>query len=96
MRLKTEIQAYIQQKAAEMFPNSSVYLFGSRVNDDEKGGDIDLLFLSDKKIENRQFQKFRIEFYKKFGWQKIDLVTFTHNDDSAFKNMILQNAQRLW
>lgn len=78
-----------------MFPGADVYLFGSRVHDEQNGGDIDILLLSDHLIDKKQFRLFRREFYKKFGWQKIDLVQFSRHDQSVFKQLILKEARLL-
>lgn len=93
MRLKKEIQVFIKERAVKMFPDAEFYLFGSRLIEDEAGGDIDILIISEKKIDNKQLRLFRIDFYKKFGWQKIDLVNFTKSDNSTFKNLIISKAQ---
>lgn len=92
MRLKPEIKNYIINASAKYFPGTELYLFGSRVYDDAKGGDIDLLLLSDKKIPKDDLRKFRINFYKTFGWQKIDLVNYTFVEESTFKKIALENA----
>lgn len=95
MRLKPEIKAYIKSASNKLFPGSDVYLFGSRLNDELKGGDIDIMLLSDSKIDSRIIRKFRIDFIKRFGWQKLDLVNFTKNENSTFKQLILQDAEIL-
>lgn len=95
MRLKEEIINFIKNTADLLFPDTDVYLFGSRVFDNKKGGDIDILLLSDNKIEPKQIRNFRIAFYKKFGWQKIDLVNFTKTEESTFKKLILTEARRI-
>jgi predicted nucleotidyltransferase len=95
MRLKPEIKQFIKETAIKLFPNSEMYLFGSRINNHTLGGDIDILVLSDEKIDRKLLRQFRIEIYKRFGWQKIDLVNFTKNDNSTFKQLILPNAQHL-
>lgn len=51
--------------------DGEVYLFGSRTDELKKGGDIDLLFVSEN-IKKEDIRKFRIEFFKKFGEQKLD------------------------
>jgi predicted nucleotidyltransferase len=44
MRLRPEQSTQIRQSAAENFdPEARVWLFGSRVDDSRRGGDIDLL-----------------------------------------------------
>lgn len=95
MRLKPEIREFIKATASKMFPETELYLFGSRINNNAKGGDIDILLLSEQKIEIKKIRNFRISFYKKFGWQKIDLVNFTKEDKSTFKKLILTEAQAL-
>ncbi len=48
MRLKEEERQIIIQAVKSIDPKANLYLFGSRVDDSSKGGDIDLLILSDK------------------------------------------------
>lgn len=95
MRLKPEIVAFIKETAKNLFPEVEIYLFGSRLHDQELGGDIDILILSEEKIESKKLRLFRIGFYKRFGWQKIDLVNFTKKDNSTFKKLALTSAQRI-
>lgn len=95
MRLKPEIREFLKETANTLFPGTEMYLFGSRLNDDLKGGDIDILLLSNSKIDSRKLRKFRIAFFKKFGWQKIDLINFTKKENSNFKQLILKDAQTI-
>jgi len=95
MRLKTEIRNFIKETASVLFPEAELYLFGSRVDDGGTGGDIDILILSEEKIDNKRLREFRIRFYKVFGWQKIDLVNFTKDDKSAFKQLIQTTSQAI-
>lgn len=53
--------------------NARIYLFGSRVYDDKRGGDIDLLILSNK-LTSKDTRKARLALYDKIGEQKIDVV----------------------
>ncbi len=39
--------------------------------------------------------KFKVDFYKRFGWQKIDLVNFTFKEENPFKKSVLENAIQL-
>lgn len=73
MRLtQQEIEA-IRSSFYEVFKNGRIYLFGSRVDDRQKGGDIDLFVMSEgadleKKID------FLVLLKQKIGDQKIDVV----------------------
>ena len=79
-----------------MFPeNTKIYLFGSRTKDSLKGGDIDILILAEKKLPNNLIRKLRTSFYKKFGWQKIDIVNFSFFEEHPFKNIIMQDCIEL-
>jgi len=46
MRLNPEIRTFIKEIASKLFPENEIYLFGSRPNDQAKGGDIDILILT--------------------------------------------------
>ena len=95
MRLRKDIAAFIKTELKKIDPYSEVYLFGSRIDDKAKGGDIDILWLTNKKIAREEIRKFRIYFYKKFGWQKIDIVNFTFSEEDIFKKVAMQNAVEL-
>ena len=53
------------------------------------------MIVSNKLIEKRLIRNTKVEFYKKFGWQKIDLVNFTFSDTSVFKKLIQNEAIEL-
>ncbi len=73
MRLhETERHAIIQSiRSAD--PDAAVYLFGSRVDDSAKGGDIDLLVLSGK-INLMMKLDILAQLHQQLGEQKIDLA----------------------
>ena len=48
MRLTTAEHQAIRQAITEVDPEATIYLFGSRANDNARGGDIDLLVISRK------------------------------------------------
>lgn len=95
MRLNDQIIGFLKQAFGEKNPEAKLYLFGSRVNDNALGGDIDLMILTPTPIDKKRIRAIRIEFYKRFGWQKIDLVNFTYNDSSVFKQLIQSEAIKL-
>ena len=53
-------------------PEARVILFGSRTKDDQRGGDIDLLVISDR-LDFRKQWKIRRDILDEIGWQKLDL-----------------------
>lgn len=95
MRLSSQIIDYFKSRFAEQLPGSRIYLYGSRTNDDSKGGDIDLMVLTPTAVNKTIFRTIRVDFYKKFGWQKVDLVNFTFDDHSPFRKLIDVNAIEL-
>jgi len=70
-----------------------LYLFGSRVDDNKKGGDIDLLVVS-KELGKRDLRRVRMEFFKHFGEQKIDIVLNNGKSD-PFIELIKKEAIEL-
>ena len=95
MRLAKEIIQFLVSGLKEIEPKSEVYLFGSRTNDNLKGGDIDILWITEKKIPLETIRKFKIQFYKAFGWQKIDIVNYCKTDNDTFKQIALNTAIKL-
>lgn len=76
MRLKKEYIEYIRKNVKQYFgKNAKVFLFGSRVDDSKKGGDIDLYIETDLKKEliDRKL-KMLANLHKEFGEQKIDII----------------------
>lgn len=73
MRLNQyEIQS-IKDVVYSLDSNARIYLFGSRVDDDKRGGDIDLLIMSEK-LTGRNVRKVRLALYDRIGEQKIDII----------------------
>ncbi len=68
MRITDEMADFIKTGLKKIEPDSKVYLFGSRTDDQAKGGDIDILWLTSEKIPSSRIRPFRIGFFKKFGW----------------------------
>lgn len=88
MRLQQkEIQAIVSV-AKEIYGNGvRVYLFGSRLNDEKRGGDIDLLVRTDSEKRGVLARIRMIANLKKcLGEQKIDVIG-DHED-----NLIVRNA----
>ncbi len=81
MRLEEDQVRCLKNKLITLSPDAKLYLFGSRVDNNKKGGDIDLLVVSDE-LTKKDLRALRIEFFKEFGEQKLDIVL----DNGEFKN----------
>ncbi|MEY3901335.1 MAG: hypothetical protein RL189_641 [Pseudomonadota bacterium] len=82
MRLSEFAIDAIRKTAAQTFgPEVSVWLFGSRVDDSKRGGDIDLLIITEsdqKRLDIlRSETDFLVALKSMIGEQKIDLVVAT-------------------
>ena len=79
MRLHTsEIEANKHVTRAVFGEKATVSLFGSRVNDQKKGGDIDLFIQTHRRISRAELYRLKILFLvqlkKIIGDQKIDVL----------------------
>ncbi len=63
----------IREVVADTDPQAEVYLFGSRARDEERGGDIDLLIMSER-IGPNERRKMKLRLMDGLGERKIDLV----------------------
>ena len=76
MRLTRFEQKEIKKAFLEIFEEGKVYLFGSRVDDTQRGGDIDLYLCPVKEFQDMRKKKtdFLVKLDLAIGEQKIDLV----------------------
>lgn len=95
MRFSEEQINILKNKIISILPDAIIYLFGSRTDDNQKGGDIDIMILSHKKINWKEKSIIRWHFFEKFGEQKLDIVSFTFEEKDAFKQIILENGIKL-
>ena len=91
MRLTYEEIKVLKDKVSELSTHAQLYLFGSRVDDNKRGGDIDLLVVS-KTLTQKDVRLLRLEFYKHFGEQKLDIVLDDGTFVNPFHQHILQKA----
>lgn len=73
MRLKPEVVAVIREEIFRADPAAEVWLYGSRVDDRARGGDIDLLVVSDRLAFAEQL-RLRMAILDRIGWQQLDLL----------------------
>lgn len=92
MRLSTQQHQAIKKYFLEVFHDGHIYLFGSRVDDEKKGGDIDLYIDSYDK-ENLVHKKldFLVKLKREIGNQKIDVV-FNKGLHRAIDNVAMQKG----
>ena len=91
MRLSSYQLKAIKETFFEVFERGEIYIFGSRVKDSIKGGDIDLyLVVKDKKDLFKKKIKFLAKLKRKIGEQKIDVV---FNID---ENRLIEKEARKW
>jgi len=63
MRLSEEEISTLKTALFKLSPQAKLYLFGSRIDDNRQGGDIDLLVVSDC-LTKKDISGLRIEFFK--------------------------------
>jgi predicted nucleotidyltransferase len=73
----------------DTFKNKKIYLFGSRVDDSLKGGDIDLFI--DEELSLKELRKLKVELFNKIELQKIDLISKSQANE-ILKNSIYKNG----
>ena len=96
MRLTEQERISICAAVKQHDPNCHVYLYGSRIHDDARGGDIDLLILTDQPTLHRKLEVlFSLEAM--LGERRIDLLLapFERDAQDPFVLAILPHAVRL-
>jgi len=98
MRLTEEQHEIILRAVRRRFgPSAGVFLFGSRVDDNRKGGDIDLLVETDTSGTDALTAKLHAisDMQREMGDRKIDLVTASPGADSAIIREARETGLRL-
>jgi predicted nucleotidyltransferase len=78
MRLSPSQAQAIRTAVARQDPAARVILFGSRADDHARGGDIDLLVISEC-LGLRDEWRIRRDILDEIGWQKLDLIVARPN-----------------
>jgi predicted nucleotidyltransferase len=75
MRLTAEQAQLIKKNCQEVFgAGSTVYLFGSRTQDELKGGDIDLYVIAENAASLKSKLELSAKLQLELGEQKIDII----------------------
>lgn len=93
MRLENYEVVAIKDSVKKMDENAKIYLFGSRVDNSKKGGDIDILIFSQKlkKVDALEIKGY---IYDKIGEQKIDILIVKDKSD-PFTRIALKESIEL-
>jgi predicted nucleotidyltransferase len=90
MRLKEDEKKVLREIFKE-YQNIEIFLFGSRLNDNLKGGDLDLIIKT-----NKEAQKIALEIQMKFLYEideSINVIVYDEKND--FIKELMKNAKRI-
>lgn len=93
MRLKAIEVQIIKEAVMSLDPDAEVFLFGSRVDLEKKGGDIDLLIFS-QSLNNIDSLKITKKIFEKLDEQKIDIL-ITSDTTDPFVKLALKTSVKL-
>lgn len=93
MRLTPEERSAIGDTIHQADADALIYLFGSRVDDEARGGDIDLLVLS-MTINLMTKLDILAQLHQKLGERKIDIVVYP-DATRPFPRMVIPDGVRL-
>jgi uncharacterized protein len=93
MRISKQYIESIKSVIRRFDSMADIYLFGSRTDDTKKGGDIDILVISEK-ITFLDKIKINVNLYSLIGEQRIDLLV-KNNFNNPFLNFIKDECIKL-
>ena len=73
MRLTENETSVIREAVHALDPEAKIYLYGSRADDTKRGGDIDLLIMSQALTRSAE-GRIRWRIWEQLGEQKIDIL----------------------
>ena len=71
MRISKYLKSNIKKASLNAFGECELILFGSRIDDNKKGGDFDIAVVKDMNIE--AFKKAKVQFFKYLILKDLDL-----------------------
>jgi predicted nucleotidyltransferase len=90
-RLSLEERQHILDAVHGLDTNAEVRLFGSRVRDDARGGDIDLLVISET-LDRKLLRSLRLWLQDRLGLRKIDVVVSAPELPSPFARLAFEEG----
>lgn len=99
MRLTLHDKEAIKDSFNTVFGRGNIYLFGSRIDDKKRGGDIDLFIelnypYNIKEIIEKK-SKLLLSLYDKIGEQKIDII-ISKDKNRSIEQEALREGILLW
>ncbi len=94
VRLRNDEIENIKRIIKNFDPDAAIYLFGSRIHEEKRGGDIDLLVIS-KTIDYSQKIKILTQLFLTFGDRRIDLIITENPLAKPFTKMAYEEGVRL-
>jgi len=88
-RIITRVVSRFAGEAAE------VYLFGSRLNDQARGGDVDILIETDRQLSRIDRGRIKMELERSLGLPVDILVHVRHTEPTPFQTIARAHAARL-
>ena len=94
MRINDHQKESIIMAVKNTDPEARVWLFGSRVDDSKKGGDIDIAIFSES-INKDVMKEIQVKRYicDRIGEQRIDIVTTSDGSEAIFKLAITEGIE---
>ncbi|MDO8803545.1 MAG: nucleotidyltransferase domain-containing protein [Elusimicrobiota bacterium] len=95
MRISGEQRELLTKNILALLPNAAIYLFGSRADDNKKGGDVDIMVIADRELAWKEKSLIKNKYFEKFGEQKLDIVSFSFNETDPFKQIAINEGVKL-
>jgi len=92
MRITDQEARLLKESVWEHLPGADVYLFGSRADDTKRGGDIDVLVIGKRRLDPLERARIKRRFFRRFGEQKLDIVSFERGESAAFREVAEEHA----
>ncbi|MBZ4669176.1 MAG: uncharacterized protein PWP07_1761 [Epulopiscium sp.] len=90
LRLTANEVTAIKKVIHSLDSEAKIYLFGSRVDDNKRGGDIDLLIFSNK-LNQEDISKIKYNLWDEIGEQKIDIL-IAKDTSHPFTRIVLKES----
>lgn len=92
MRLNDYQRKSLREAVREFLPDARVLLYGSRTDDAKRGGDIDILVLTEQDIPLKLRLAIESRMWQKIGEQKIDVLFEKPSALSTFGELVFPEA----